>query len=479
MMNRIISIDETIALAKSLTDLIQKDQQSEDKKFMTIAERYFNNKNDILKMDFTRYYANGVEKQNKNRSNQRISNNFFKLLVEQAVSYVAGNSITYSVKDKPGDDDEKFKEWLDDYLMFEFDDMVVNWLKEARKKGVAYLHMFYDKEGYLDYAVIPSEQVIPIYRNDFSNQLKQVVRYYLVEALDANGQSVLRKKVEWWTESEVYYFIEDEKGNLQFSDVQSHWIYSISNDPSYVEQHGWGKVPFIQLLNNDDATSDLIDIKSHSDAYDLIQSEFVNQIADVREILIKVLGYSGSSADEILQAFRGTGIVKIDDATGNIDVLKSEIPVDARNAALKNLKENIFMLGRGVDTNPERIGSSVSGIALKMLYGALDLKCNTSIRKLKKSLNDFIWFIVEDYNRKMNKNINYKDVRFNINKSTIANDAEIIESLAKSKGLISDETIIDNHPFVQDVTLELERLEQQNKKEMQEFAEVIGNKDEK
>ena len=219
------------------------------------------------------------------------------------------------------------------------------------------------------------------------------------------------------------------------------------------------------------------DIKQFIDAIDILESEFVNQIADVREILIKVMGYSGSSADEILTAFRGTGIVKIDSPDGDIDILKSEIPVEARQAALKNLRESIFSIGQGVDTNPARIGTSISGIALKMLYGALDLKCSSTIRKMSKSLYEFLWFITDHYNRTFNASINYRDIKLTFNKNLIVNEAEIIDSLAKSKGIISDETIIERHPYVENPTLEVERLEKQEEKQMEQFNQQVINKD--
>jgi len=466
----IISLTEQgITDSAIIKQLIDNDIISTSKSFMKKAENYFNNKNDVLNLDFRQYVADGITKTNNNRSNHRISHNFLKLLINQAVNYVTGNSISYA------HDDDKFKEYLDDILMFDYDDNNVMWLKEARKKGRSYVNFYYDKDGELKYAIIPSEEIIPVYKDNFKKELQEVVRYYSFNATE-NNKLVVRKKVEWWNEKEVKYYTEDQTGGFVFMGALPHWTYSIDNAPDFVEGYAWGKVPFVQLFNNDEESSDLVDIKGFIDAYDLLMSEFVNQLADVREILVKVMGYSGTSADEILTCFRGTGIVKIDDPTGNIDVLKSEIPVEARQAALKNLKDNIFMIGQGVDTNPEKIGTSITGIALKMLYGALDLKCSASIRKMHKALYEFMWFIVEDYNRKFGASINYKEIKFTFSKNMITNEAEIIESLAKSKGLISDETIIAKHPYVDDPRMEDERMKAQEEKQMEQFNLAMKEK---
>jgi hypothetical protein len=48
------------------------------------------------------------------------------------------------------------------------------------------------------------------------------------------------------------------------------------------------------------------------------------------------------------------------------------------------------------------------------------------------------------------------------NKSLLINEREIAEIAQISKGIISDETIVANHPWVTDVQEELKKLEAQN-----------------
>ncbi|KAH3689022.1 hypothetical protein DPMN_192277 [Dreissena polymorpha] len=59
----------------------------------------------------------------------------------------------------------------------------------------------------------------------------------------------------------------------------------------------------------------------------------------------------------------------------------------------------------------------------------------------------------------------------------IMNDAEIIESLAKSKGLISDETIMERHPYVSDIAEEEERMEKQEEKQLEQFNVAMKEKE--
>ncbi|OJT77773.1 Phage portal protein, SPP1 Gp6-like [Clostridioides difficile] len=56
----------------------------------------------------------------------------------------------------------------------------------------------------------------------------------------------------------------------------------------------------------------------------------------------------------------------------------------------------------------------------------------------------------------------------------IINEAEKIDMAAKSTGIVSDETIVSNHPWVEDVNDELERLKKQEDTQ-KEYDDLIPN----
>ena len=56
------------------------------------------------------------------------------------------------------------------------------------------------------------------------------------------------------------------------------------------------------------------------------------------------------------------------------------------------------------------------------------------------------------------------------------NETEIIENCLKSKGLISDETIIANHPWVTNYQQEKEKLDIQNEAEIDNIQQRITRK---
>ena len=63
-----------------------------------------------------------------------------------------------------------------------------------------------------------------------------------------------------------------------------------------------------------------------------------------------------------------------------------------------------------------------------------------------------------------------EEVEIIFNRDMMLNEGEVIDNISKSVGIISDETLVAQHPWVDDVQAELERLDEQKQKNMEEFG---------
>ena len=64
------------------------------------------------------------------------------------------------------------------------------------------------------------------------------------------------------------------------------------------------------------------------------------------------------------------------------------------------------------------------------------------------------------------------------NRDILINESESIENCSKSVGILSNETIVEQHPWVTDVEVELARLRKEKDEAMeqaQEYAGAFGN----
>jgi len=62
-----------------------------------------------------------------------------------------------------------------------------------------------------------------------------------------------------------------------------------------------------------------------------------------------------------------------------------------------------------------------------------------------------------------------EEVKVIFNRDMLINESEVIDNCQKSVGLLSDETILENHTWVNDPKKEMERLKQQRKNEMEAY----------
>jgi len=438
-----IANESNITNEAILKDLIESHDTTE----MIKGNNYYLNQNDIKDRKLY-YYKDGVKYEDETKANYRIPHNWHKLLVDQKVNYLLGKPPVIKA------DDEQYTQRLNEILDEDFDDILQELGKNASNKGVEYLHPYIDEEGEFRFTIIPAEQIIPIYDTSLQKKLIAAIRYYIVEV---NGQERIR--AEWWTEKDVTYYIQNETGAFELDDTEeenpaSHFYY---NDIGY----GWGKVPFIPFRNNEEEKSDLTFIKELIDIYDIINSDIANDLDEIQKLIYILKGYEGTDLGEFMNNLRYYKAIKVAE-DGGVDTKQAEIPIQAIDSYLNRLEENIFLFGQGVNVKTNKFGNSPSGIALKFLYMLLDLKANQMERKFRKSLKEFVWFVTEYINIKDKKNYDYKTVSFTFTRTMLVNDLEIAQIAQISKGIVSDETIVANHPWVEDAQKELERLQEQN-----------------
>lgn len=446
--NRTIAANGTPTMAEIIMDFIQEHDTTD----MQTGVRYYNNDNDIRKRNIY-YWKDGVRVVDETRKNNRLPHNWHKLLVDQKANYLVGNPVTFAARnlteeEKESTDDEEFVEKINDLLAEKFDDDIWELCKDASNKGLAWLHPFIDEEGNFDYAVVDAMEVVPIWETTRQRKLVAVIRYYI---LKVNGQDRIR--AEYWTREGVQYYQESEDGKLVLEKEEGHFLYN-------GEWQSWGKVPFIAFKNNEEMVSDLQAYKDLIDAYDRAVSDLDNTLEEIQEAVLVLKGYRGQNLDELHENLRYHKAVSVD-GQGGVEYLTAEIPIQAKKEHLDRLEENIYTFGQGVNTKTDRFGTAPSGVALKFMYALLDMKADKTERKFKKALREFLWFIAEYFKYAEKKEYDYRAIQITFNKSSIINEAEKIQSATISKGLISDETIIANHPWVENPQEELRRLEEQ------------------
>jgi len=423
--------------------------------------RYYFNKSDITRrVIYT--YENDQKVEDIEATNNKLPVGWHKTLVDQKVAYLAGKPPTLESKK---DNDPALKR-ITEILGDDFDDTLPELIKHASNKGKEWLHPFVDEDGKFDYMIIPAQEFIPIYENTKRKNLVAGIRYYKLD----DGTL----KIELWDDQKVTFYQDSEEGiviDVTYNvNPQSHFYYGEKG-------YGWGKVPFICFKNNEEEVSDLEFYKNLIDVYEKVLSDTGNTIEDVQRFIFNLKGYEGTSLQEFMTDLKRYKAIKTDGEAGSgVDIVQGDVPVSAVDSFLDRLTELIYQAGQGVDVSTDKFGQNPSGVSLKFLYSFLDMKANVLERKFSRALKKFMWFICEYLSIAENVKADYRDYSFTFNKSMITNVKEEVDMVNSSKGIISDETLLANHPLVDDVQLELERLRKQQE-QFDKSLEPLGGED--
>jgi SPP1 family phage portal protein len=448
---------------------------SYERAWMVIGERYYKADPDILKRKRWAIGENGEVIELKNAPNNRLVNNFAKKLVDQKVGYLLSKPMAIQT------DIEQYQNVLSDEFFNEnFQRMIQNLGKEAINKGRAWLHVYYDEQGQFKMKRIPSQQIIPLWKDTDHTELDAVIRvYWFVTYSGEQKKEVAR--VEYWDSTGIYRFVYEDDvflPDIEFGAYSTHFVVMNPDDGTEMK-FNWTKPPFICFKYNEEEQPLLKQLKTLIDDYDRQKSDNANALEESPSDGIIILkNYDGTDLGEFRRNLVTYKAVKVSE-DGGVDTINTEIQTEAFKVHLEQNRKDIFTFGGGVDTQNEDFGGDKSGVAMKFLYADLDNDCNIIETEFQWSLGQLLWFIDVHLANSGLGDFSNEKVTFIFNRDIIINETEVIENAQKSVGIISDETIRANHPWVNNPREEEERMEAQKEKELNDMDPYQGlNSDE-
>lgn len=406
------------------------------------SNEYYNNRNTVIldrKKSFFR--SGGGTAEDPYRANWKLPSNYFKLLTKQKVNYLINKKTTIP---------EEVEEIAGKFLRNELKKIG----EKASVNGYSALQVYINKEGKFSYKIIPSNQIIPFWKDD---ELVKVIRVY-----KTNEFGKEKEITEIWDMGKVTYF-EKNEGNynlLNFEDginPRPHIIQTSSINNNIVDQKGlnWGRPPFCILKNNDELTGDLYQIKDFIDVYDIVSSDFANNIDDFQDLYWVLKNYQGQDIDEFFENMKRYKSVKVGE-DGSADTKQIEIPTEARKTFLDIVEKLIYKFGMGV--NPDDIEGNITNVRIKALYSNLDLKANDFEGEVIDFWNQFIYF-VNMFQKIKNRAEVENYIEFD--RSMMLNKVELATLSNQSIGAISEETRLKNDYRVENVEEEIARMKEE------------------
>ena len=400
------------------------------------AQRYYEMQNDIL-------YRREQEDRDRvplRTADNRVPSAYFPLLIDQKAAYM----FSYPPLFDTGypETNEKLTETLGEG----FARVCKRLCKAASFAGVAWMHYWADG-GSFRFTVIAGSQIAPVY-DETGDELLYVIRMYEKER-ETGGRCIV---YEVW-DAETCVRFSRPVSDAGLSALVAEPMYSSADGDAPNEyRHAFGRPPFIPFPNNDRRADDLSRVKGLIDTYDKTYNGFANDLEDIQQVVMVLTGYSGTDLAGFLENLKKYKTVKIDDGEGGVSTLNIDIPVEAREKMLELTEKAIFTQGQGVNPDPQKFGNA-SGVALKFLYSLLELKAGDMQTEFSAGFAFLAREICRFYSLPCSGLIEQTWTR-----NCVRNDEELADIAVKSRDLISRQTLLRNHPFVENAEAEMRRL---------------------
>ena len=431
--------------------------------------RYFEGGHDILYRKRTVIGEGGELAEVENLPNNRIVDNQYGKLVLQKANYILGQPFIIE------SDNERYTELLKQIFDKRFMRLLKNAGKAALNGGVAWLYPYFDDDEKLRFRLFPAYEILPFWKDSEHTVLDCAVRLYLVQGYRGDVP-VLIEKAEVYDLEGVHRFIF-ENGSLIPDTDNIDYGYS-----PYVLADGkgfnWEKIPLIAVKYNESETPLLKRVKSLQDGINVMLSDFENNLQeDARNTILVLKNYDGTNLGEFRKNLATYGAVKVrsdGEAGGGVETLEINVNSDNYKVILEIFKKAIIENGMGFDAKDDRLSGNPNQMNIQSMYSDIDLDANDMETELQAAFEDILWFVNVYLLNIGEGDFSGEQVNVIFNRDMLMNETEAIANCRASVGILSDETIVGQHPWVDDSQQEMERLKKQREEAQKEFEAQQG-----
>lgn len=450
---------------------INRFRTSKRYKDMIDGENYYTGKHDILNKQRTAIGEGGKLTVIQNLPNNQIVDNQYKKMVDQKTNYIVGQPFVFQCENDVYV--EAVKPIIQTKKFFKLLKAVV---KDALNCGIGWLFPYYNEQGEWGYKRFKPYEIIPMWADAEHTVLDAGIRIYQTIVYEGKTEKVV-EKVEVFNPDGIYYFELD--GDLLVAEEPFYKPYFTSTDVEGVV-HGWNwdKIPLIPWKYNSDEIPLIKMCKSMQDGLNTVESNWQDQMQeDPRNTIMVLVNYDGQNLGEFRQNLAQYGAVKVrsmDGGNGDVKTLQIEVNAENYKAIIEQFKKAIVENCMGYDAKDDRIGSNANEMNLKSMYSDIELDANGMDTELQYSFEIMMWFInchlanihVGDFENEE------WDIIFN--RDIMVNESAVINDIKNSVGILSDETLIANHPWIDNPEEELERMKKQKEEDLEMYSGQFG-----
>lgn len=426
---------------KVLNDVIRYNEQF-IKRFKRLEDYY------IGKQDITSRTKDDRLKNNK------VMINHAKYITDTNVGYLLGNPVDYQVDTKKYD----IEPILDAYKKQTINDLDMEIAKDVSIFGLQYEYVYTNQDAEPKSCEIDNRNAIIVYDDTVEHNKLFGLIYREI------------KQGDKFSHYEIIYCDNKKIVNYESSDKT---LKKIGKESS----HAFGDVPMIQYKNNTEFLGDFEPVISLIDAYNLLQSDRVNDKEQLVDAILCMYGmdFDSEQADQLrdsrmLSNLPTDGRVEYLVKTlqeGDVDILRQNLEADIHKISMvPNMSDNNF------------VGNS-SGVAIRYKLLAFEQNIKNKERYMEKGLMER-FKLYNNYlvtKSKMTKSVPIEEVDAVFKRNLPSNDFEISQMINNLADFVDSETLISQLSFIKDASdiVEAKKKEDEAKPKTDPYDDLFKN----
>ena len=194
-----------------------------------------------------------------------------------------------------------------------------------------------------------------------------------------------------------------------------------------------------------------------------------NMQEDSRNTILVIKNYDGENLGEFRRNLATYGAVKVREE-GEVSSLQVEVNAGNYDAIVKLLKQTIIENGAGFDSKADTLGNNPNQLNIRSMYSEIDLEANDFETEFQASFEELLWFVANHLKNTGQGDFLNEKVEVVLNRDILVNESQAITDIKNSVGIISEETILAQHPWVTDVQAEQEKLKKERSEKMEDYG---------
>lgn len=410
-----------------LNDVIQYNERYKDR--FRMLEDYYLGKHKIL------------ERTKEDRlKNNKVMINHAKYITDTNVGYLLGNPVDYQVSD--GHDIEPV---LDAYKKQTINDLDSEIAKDVSIYGIQREYVYVNENSEPRSCEIDNKNSIIVYDDTVEhNKL-----FGLIYRPIYKGDSF-----KYW---DIIYCDKNE--------IRNYKSYTKSlNQVGEKKPHKFGGVPIIEYKNNPEILGDFEPVLTLIDAYNLLQSDRVNDKEQLVDAILLFYGMDFDDKDaEMLKTSRMISNIPEE---GKVDYLVKTLQEGDVDILRQNIENDIHKISMVPNMSDENFIGNSSGVAIRYKLLSFEQNIKNKERYMEKGLMER-FRLYNNYLNAISKMqiVPTEEVDAVFTRNLPSNDYETSQMINNLQDLVDSETLLSQLSFVKDASeiVEAKKLEDESK----------------